>query len=225
MNNNILNRVCFEREYQSVNVEKLKCDRMEIIMREAEIRRTTKETDIYVKLNLDGTGKTSINTGIGFFDHMLNSFGRHSFIDLEVEVKGDLNVDGHHTVEDTGIVLGEALKKALGDKAGIKRYGSFCLPMDETLVLAAVDFCGRPYFNYDLRFSMPRIGELDSELIREFFYAVSYSAAMNLHIKQIDGLNNHHIAEAAFKAFAKAVDEAKTVDPRVSGALSTKGVI
>lgn len=191
--------------------------------RTAEINRKTKETDIYVKLDLDGTGKADIDTGIGFFDHMLNSFARHGFIDLEVKVKGDLNVDGHHSVEDTGIVLGEAIKKALGDKAGIKRYGSSILPMDETLVMAAIDFCGRPYFNYDLRFTMPRIGELDSELIREFFYAVSYSAAMNLHLKQLDGSNNHHIAEAAFKAFAKAVDEAKTVDPRVQGTLSTKG--
>lgn len=191
--------------------------------RTAEISRKTKETDIFVKIDLDGTGKADINTGIGFFDHMLNSFAKHSFIDLEIKVNGDLAVDGHHSVEDTGIVLGEALKKALGDKTGIKRYGSSILPMDETLVMAAVDFCGRPYFNYDLNFTIPRIGELDSELIREFFYAVSYSAAMNLHLKQLDGSNNHHIAEAAFKAFAKAVDEAKTVDPRVTGTLSTKG--
>lgn len=191
--------------------------------RTAEISRKTKETDIFVKIDLDGTGKADINTGIGFFDHMLNSFAKHSFIDLEIKVNGDLTVDGHHSVEDTGIVLGEALKKALGDKTGIKRYGSSILPMDETLVMAAVDFCGRPYFNYDLNFTIPRIGELDSELIREFFYAVSYSAAMNLHLKQLDGSNNHHIAEAAFKAFAKAVDEAKTMDPRVTGTLSTKG--
>lgn len=192
-------------------------------MRSTQINRKTKETDISISLNLDGTGKADIDTGIGFFDHMLNSFTKHSFIDLEVKVKGDLNVDGHHSVEDTGIVLGEALKEALGDKAGIKRYGSSILPMDETLVMAAVDFCGRPYLNYQLNFTMPRIGELDSELIREFFYAVSYSAGMNLHLKQLDGTNNHHIAEAAFKAFAKAVDEAKTVDPRVTGTLSTKG--
>ena len=192
-------------------------------MRTAQIKRKTKETDISISLNLDGTGKADIDTGIGFFDHMLNSFAKHSFIDLEVKVKGDLNVDGHHSVEDTGIVLGEAIKQALGDKAGIKRYGSSILPMDETFVMAAIDFCGRPYFNYQLNFTMPRIGELDSELIREFFYAVSYSAGMNLHLKQLDGTNNHHIAEAAFKAFAKAVDEAKTVDPRVTGTLSTKG--
>ena len=192
-------------------------------MRTAEVSRKTKETDIYIKLNLDGTGKSDISTGIGFFDHMLISFAKHSFIDLEVKVKGDLQVDGHHSVEDTGIVLGEALKQAFGDKAGIKRYGSCILPMDETLVMCAVDMCGRPYFSYDLTFTMPKIGEIDSELIREFFYAVSYSAAMNLHIRQLSGSNCHHIAEAAFKAFAKAVDEAKTVDPRVTGALLKNG--
>lgn len=194
-------------------------------MRTATVNRETKETNISISLNLDGTGKSEISTGIGFFDHMLEAFSRHSFIDLKVSVKGDLRVDGHHSVEDTGIVLGEALKKALGDKAGIKRYGSFVLPMDETLVVCAVDFCGRPYLNYDLKFTMPRIGELDSELIREFFYAVSYSAGMNLHLKQLDGSNNHHIAEAAFKAFAKAVDMAKTYDERVEGSLSTKGTL
>ena len=194
-------------------------------MRTSKITRKTKETDITVELNLDGTGVSQISTGIGFFDHMLTSLAKHSFIDLKVEVDGDLQVDGHHSVEDTGIVLGEALKEAFGDKAGIKRYGSCILPMDETLVMCAVDMCGRPYFSYDLTFTMPKIGELDSELIREFFYAVSYSAAMNLHIRQLSGSNCHHIAEAAFKAFAKAVDEAKTVDPRVTGALSTKGAI
>ena len=194
-------------------------------MRTSTITRKTKETDITIELNLDGTGESEINTGIGFFDHMLTSFARHAFIDLKVSVKGDLQVDGHHSVEDTGIVLGTALKEAFGDKAGIKRYGSCILPMDESLVLCAVDMCGRPYFNYDLTFTMPKIGELDSELIREFFYAVSYSAAMNLHIKQLDGSNCHHIAEAAFKAFAKSIDQAKTLDPRILGTLSTKGVI
>lgn len=193
--------------------------------RRACTERNTKETKIRVSVDLDGTGKASVNTGIGFFDHMLISFAKHSFIDLEVSVEGDLYVDGHHTVEDTGIVLGTAIREALGDKAGIRRYGSFALPMDETLVLCAVDLCGRPYFAYDLKFTMPRIGELDSELIREFFYAVSYSAAMNLHIRQLDGSNNHHIAEAAFKAFAKAMAEAVSVDPRIEGTLSTKGTI
>lgn len=194
-------------------------------MRKSIITRKTKETDITVELNLDGTGVAEIDTGIGFFDHMLSSFARHAFIDLKVSVRGDLNVDGHHSVEDTGIVLGTALKEALGDKNGIRRYGSCILPMDDSLVLCAVDLCGRPYFNYDLNFTMPKIGELDSELIREFFYAVSYSAAMNLHIRQLSGSNCHHIAEAAFKAFAKAMDEAKAIDLRVKGQLSTKGVI
>ena len=191
--------------------------------RKATIERKTAETEITVSLDLDGKGISNIDTGIGFFDHMLTAFSKHSFIDLEVKVKGDLKVDGHHSVEDTGIVLGTAIKEALGDKKGIKRYGSFMLPMDETLVMCAVDLCGRPYYSSDLKFTMPKIGELDSELIREFFYAVSYSAAMNLHLKQLDGSNNHHIAEAAFKAFAKALDEATSTDSRISDVLSTKG--
>ncbi|MBO4506534.1 MAG: imidazoleglycerol-phosphate dehydratase HisB [Lachnospiraceae bacterium] len=193
--------------------------------RKATIERKTAETEITVSLDLDGKGISNIDTGIGFFDHMLTAFSKHSFIDLEVKVKGDLKVDGHHSVEDTGIVLGTAIKEALGDKKGIKRYGSFMLPMDETLVMCAVDLCGRPYYSSDLKFTMPKIGELDSELIREFFYAVSYSAAMNLHLKQLDGSNNHHIAEAAFKAFAKAMAEAVSIDPRIEGTLSTKGTI
>ena len=193
--------------------------------RKATIERKTAETEITISLDLDGKGISNIDTGIGFFDHMLTAFSKHSFIDLDVKVKGDLKVDGHHSVEDTGIVLGTAIKEALGDKKGIKRYGSFALPMDETLVLCAVDLCGRPYYSSDLKFTMPKIGELDSELIREFFYAVSYSAAMNLHLKQLDGSNNHHIAEAAFKAFAKAMAEAVSIDPRIEGTLSTKGTI
>ena len=193
--------------------------------RKATIERKTAETEITVSLDLDGKGVSNIDTGIGFFDHMLTAFSKHSFIDLDVKVKGDLRVDGHHSVEDTGIVLGTAIKEALGDKKGIKRYGSFMLPMDETLVMCAVDLCGRPYYSSDLKFTMPKIGELDSELIREFFYAVSYSAAMNLHLKQLDGSNNHHIAEAAFKAFAKAMAEAVSIDPRIEGTLSTKGTI
>ena len=193
--------------------------------RTATVERNTSETKIKISLNLDGTGKSNIDTGIGFFDHMLTSFSKHSFIDLDVKVDGDLRVDGHHSVEDTGIVLGTAIKEALGDKKGIRRYGSFMLPMDETLVMCAVDLCGRPYFSSDLTFTMPKIGELDRELIREFFYAVSYSAAMNLHLKQLDGSNNHHIAEAAFKAFAKAMADAVSIDPRIEGTLSTKGTI
>ena len=185
--------------------------------------RTTKETDITVTLNLDGTGKTEIDTGIGFFDHMLNAFARHGFFDLDVEVEGDLYVDCHHTIEDVGIVLGEAIKQAVGDKKGIKRYGSFMLPMDETLMLCAIDLSGRPYFVMDCDFTVDRVGEFDTEMVHEFFYAVSYSAGMNLHLKMLDGSNNHHIIEAAFKSFAKALDRAVMYDERISDVLSTKG--
>ena len=146
------------------------------------VQRNTKETKITMSLNLDGTGKASLNTGIGFFDHMLDGFARHGFFDLECKVKGDLQVDGHHTVEDTGIVFGEAIKKAVGDKKGINRYGYFNLPMDEVLALCAVDLSGRPYLNFECEFTVPKVGELDTELVKEFFYAVSYSAGMNLHI-------------------------------------------
>lgn len=192
-------------------------------MRSAEIKRTTKETDIYLKLSLDGKGDSDIHTGIGFFDHMLNGFARHGFFDLTCKVNGDLYVDGHHTVEDTGIVLGNAIKEAVGDKKGINRYGYFILPMDDALCLCSVDLCGRPYLDFSCDFTMDKIGELDSELIREFFYAVSYSAAMNLHIKMISGTNNHHMAEAMFKAFAKALDMAVAYDNRIEDVLSTKG--
>ena len=161
--------------------------------RNASVTRKTKETDITATLELDGTGNSNIDTGIGFFDHMLEGFSRHGFFDLILEAEGDLQVDGHHTVEDTGIVIGSVIKKALGDKAGIRRYGSCILPMDETLVLCAVDLCGRPYLNFDCNFTVDRVGELDTELVREFFYAISYSAGMNLHIKLLDGSNNHHI--------------------------------
>lgn len=191
--------------------------------RNSKITRTTKETDISVSLVLDGSGKSNIDTGIGFFNHMLEGFSRHGFFDLDCVVKGDLQVDGHHTVEDTGIVLGTAIKEALGDKKGIKRYGSFILPMDDALCLCAIDLCGRPYFNYECKFTTEQIGELDTELIREFFYAVSYSAGMNLHIKMLSGINNHHMAEAMFKAFAKALDEAVSKDARIEDVLSTKG--
>lgn len=191
----------------------------------AEVTRTTKETDISLSLNLDGTGKSELSTGIGFFDHMLDGFARHGFFDLSCQVKGDLYVDGHHSVEDTGIVLGEAIKKAVGEKKGINRYGYFILPMDETLVLCAVDLCGRPYLNFDCAFTTERVGELDTELVREFFYAVSYSAGMNLHIKLLDGTNNHHMIEAIFKAFAKALSMAVSYNPRVTDVLSTKGTL
>ena len=191
----------------------------------AFVERNTSETKIKMSLNLDGSGKAEIHTGIGFFDHMLNSFARHGFFDLEVEVEGDLWVDCHHTIEDVGIVLGEAIRQAVGDKKGIKRYGSFLLPMDETLVLCAIDLSGRPYFVMDCDFTMERVGEFDTEMVKEFFYAVSYSSAMNLHLKKVHGENNHHIIEAAFKAFAKALDEATGMDPRITDVLSTKGAL
>ncbi|MGN0297876.1 MAG: imidazoleglycerol-phosphate dehydratase HisB [Lachnospiraceae bacterium] len=194
-------------------------------MRMAEIKRTTKETDIYVRLDLDGTGKTDISTGIGFFDHMLNSFARHGLFDLVVQVDGDLDVDCHHTIEDTGIVLGQAILQAIGDKKGMKRYGSMMLPMDESLILCAIDLGGRPYLICDLNLTTPRVGDFDTEMVREFFYAISYSAMMNLHIKQIYGSNNHHIIEGAFKAFAKALDMATQKDERINDVLSTKGML
>ena len=197
--------------------------------RSASIERNTKETDIRVTLELDGTGQAELDTGIGFFDHMLDGFARHGLFDLNVYVDGDLDVDCHHTVEDTGIVLGNAIKEAVGDKKGIRRYGSCILPMDEALVLCAVDLSGRCTLNWDVHcktekvFSAPMIGELDTETISEFFYAVSYSAAMNLHFKVLSGTNSHHICEAMFKAFAKALDMAVSVDPRITDVLSTKG--
>lgn len=185
--------------------------------------RKTKETDISLTLCLDGQGKNRIDTGIPFFDHMLDGFARHGLFDLEVHVTGDLEVDCHHTVEDTGIVLGQAIAQALGDKAGIKRYGSFLLPMDETLALCAVDLSGRPFLKYDAAFTAERLGELDTEMIREFFYAVSYSGMMNLHLKILDAGNNHHMAEALFKAFGKALDAATMEEPRMGEVWSTKG--
>lgn len=191
--------------------------------RTATITRTTKETDISLTLNLDGSGKADISTGIGFFDHMLNSFARHGMFDLTLTVRGDLDVDTHHTVEDTGIVLGKAIKEAVGDKKGMLRYGSAMLPMDEALLLCALDLCGRPYLVYDLKLDRERVGDFETEMVREFFYAVSYGSEMNLHIKQMDGVNNHHIIEGAFKAFAKALDMATRLDARISGVLSTKG--
>ncbi len=185
--------------------------------------RKTKETDITVSICLDGQGKNDIQTGIPFFDHMLDGFARHGLFDLTVRVKGDLEVDCHHTVEDTGIVLGQAIAQALGDKAGIKRYGYFLLPMDETLALSAVDLSGRPYLKFDAEFTVPSLGGLDTEMIREFFYAVSYSAMMNLHLKIMEKGNNHHMAEALFKAFGKALDAATMEEPRIKEVWSTKG--
>lgn len=194
-------------------------------MRTATINRKTKETDINCTFNIDGEGKAKITTGIGFFDHMLEGFSKHGFFDLDMMIKGDLNVDGHHSVEDAGIVLGNAIKEAIGDKKGIMRYGSTILPMDDALCMCAIDLCGRPYFNYECEFTTEKIGYLDTELIREFFYAISYSAGMNLHIKMLNGTNNHHMAEAMFKAFARALDEATLIDPRIKDVLSTKGTL
>ncbi len=208
--------------------------------RTASVNRNTKETQISMELDLDGQGKGDISTGIGFFDHMLEGFARHGFFDLKVRIDGDLAVDGHHSVEDCGIVLGQAIREALGDKKGIKRFGQSILPMDETLVLCAIDLSGRPYLNFDAKFTVERVGYLDTELVHEFFYAVSYAAGMNLHIKVLDGqnnqymnnhhmnnrhMNNHHMIEAMFKAFARALDEAVTVDERIRDVLSTKGAL
>ena len=191
--------------------------------RTGSCKRKTKETEISLKICLDGNGRNRIDTGIAFFDHMLDGFARHGLFDLEAEVKGDLEVDCHHTVEDTGIVLGQAIANALGDKAGIKRYGSFMLPMDETLALCAIDLSGRPYLNYSAPFTVEKVGGLDTEMVREFFYAVSYSGAMNLHLKILDEGNNHHMAEALFKAFGKALDMATMEEPRMKEVWSTKG--
>lgn len=198
---------------------------MKRVARTAVIERNTNETKIKMTLDLDGTGKTDIHTGIGFFDHMLDGFARHGLFDLSVTVDGDLDVDTHHTVEDTGIVLGMAIKETVGDKKGIVRYGSRILPMDEALILCTLDLCGRPYLVYDLNLDREKVGDLETEMVREFFYAVSYGAGMNLHIKQMSGVNNHHIIEGAFKAFAKALDEATRFDERITDVLSTKGVL
>ena len=182
--------------------------------REASVERNTKETEIKLKLVLDGTGYSDIETGVGFFDHILDGFTRHGLFDLSVRVHGDLNVDDHHTIEDTGIVLGNAIKEAVGDKKGIRRYGSCILPMDEVLVLCAVDLSGRPYFSWDAEFTSEKIGDMATEMVKEFFY---------LHIKVLTGGNSHHMAEAMFKSFAKALDQATSFDPRITDVLSTKG--
>lgn len=201
-------------------------------MRNADIRRNTGETQIRICLELDGKGKADFGkgTGIGFFDHMLNAFTRHGLFDLEIEAVGDLEVDGHHLVEDTGIVLGDAIRQAVGDKSGIRRFGYFVLPMDEALVLCAIDLSGRPYFRMDFEgekkgFASPMVGEFDTQLVKEFFYSVSYSAGMNLHFRILSGENDHHIIEGMFKAFAKALDMATQKDPRIEDVLSTKGCL
>ncbi len=190
--------------------------------RQARCSRKTAETNIVISIDLDGSGKAEIKTGIGFFDHMLKLFAKHGFFDLTVIAEGDLEVDCHHTIEDTGILLGETIKKALGNKEGIARYGSCILPMDETLILSAIDLSGRPYLGFDASFTVDSVGSFDTEMVREFFYALSYSCGMNLHIRQLAGVNNHHIIEGIFKSFARSLDQATAIDPRVNGVLSTK---
>lgn len=193
--------------------------------RQAEMNRVTKETNIEMKFNLDGSGNYEIDTGIGFFDHMLSHIAKHGFFDLTVKCKGDLHVDSHHTIEDIGIVLGKCITEALKDKSGVKRYGSSIIPMDETLVLCALDLSGRPYLNFDADFSAMKLGDMDTEMIIEFFRAVAVNGGMNLHIKLLDGKNNHHIAEGIFKAFANALDAATLLDSRITGTRSTKGML
>ena len=193
-------------------------------MRKATIKRKTKETDIAVTVMLDGSGKAGIATGIGFFDHMLEQLARHSLIDIDVKAKGDLHIDQHHTTEDVGIALGQAVAKALGDRAGISRYADVHLPMDETLTRCAIDVSGRPYLVWDVEFSRPKVGDFDTELFREFFQAFAQNAGLTLHVTNLYGENNHHIAETCFKAVARVLRAALEIDPRQQGAIpSTKG--
>ena len=193
--------------------------------RTAEIKRKTAETSIHLSLVLDGTGKNSISTGVGFFDHMLTLFARHGLFDLNVEATGDLHVDHHHTVEDVGICLGQAIAEALGDKSGITRYGSMTLPMEETLVTSALDLSGRFAFVFAVKFPTEKIGEFDSQLVQEFWNAVASNARMNLHLVLHHGGNSHHISEACFKATARALRTAVTIDPRQTGVPSSKGTL
>ncbi len=194
--------------------------------RTATIKRTTKETDISLEVNLDGSGKTDIATGVGFFDHMLEQLGKHSLIDLMIKAEGDLHIDAHHTVEDVGIAIGQALKEAVGDKKGINRYGHAYLPMDEALSRVALDFSGRPFLVFNATFSRDKVGDLDTELFREFFQAVASAGGITLHAENLYGENNHHIAESLFKALAKALRMAVAKDPRAGDQLpSTKGML
>src|ERR1700761_4837766 len=192
--------------------------------RRSELSRKTSETDILIRLNLDGTGMTKIATGIGFFDHMLTAFGRHGLFDLEVEAKGDLHIDAHHTVEDVGIVLGQALAHAVGDKRGITRFGQATIPMDEALVEAALDLSGRAYLGWQVNFERPMLGTMDTQLVEEFFRALTSNGLFTLHLRQLAGSNAHHVAEATFKAAARALRMAVVLDPRSAGKIpSTKG--
>ena len=195
-------------------------------MRRAAVERATKETRIKVSVNLDGTGKYSVGTGIGFLDHMLEQLARHSLVDLNVEAKGDLHIDYHHTTEDSGIVLGQAIAKAMGDRAGIMRYGDALIPMDETLTRVALDASNRPYLIWKVRFSKPKLGEMDTELFKEWFQAFAQAAGLTLHVENIYGENNHHIVESCYKGLARALRQEIEPDPRQTGAVpSTKGVL
>lgn len=194
-------------------------------MRRVEKMRRTLETDIKISFNIDGSGKSNINTGIGFFDHMLILFSKHGFFDLDVVCKGDLYVDGHHTVEDIGILLGEVIKSSLGNKERIKRYGHVYSPMDESLSLIAIDICGRPYLSFDVEFSRESIGDFDTELVEEFFRGVVNNSGITLHIKMISGTNTHHMIESIFKGFGRALDIATVIEKRAQGVMSTKGVL
>lgn len=193
--------------------------------RTATIERTTSETDIVVKLDIDGSGESSIETGVGFFDHMLTLFAKHGLFDLQISAKGDLEVDGHHTVEDVGICLGQAFEKALGDKRGIVRYGFFILPMNEALATVSVDLSGRPFLAYNLDLSAQHIGGFDTDLAHEFFQAFVTNSGTTLHVRLQAGTNPHHVIEAVFKSFGKAMDQATSLDQRITGVQSTKGVL
>lgn len=196
-----------------------------VLLREGLVNRNTKETQIKIQVNLDGKGDCNANTGIGFFDHMLVLFAKHGLMDGEFDVKGDLNVDSHHTIEDTGIALGLAIKQALGDKKSIKRYGTAFVPMDESLVMVSLDLSDRPFLVFDAGFSQPMVGQMDTQMVEEFFRAVAFNAGITLHIKLIHGTNCHHIIEAMFKAFGRALDEATKIDTRIIGVMSTKGTL
>ncbi len=191
--------------------------------RKAEVNRTTAETRVQIALNLDGTGQHQIQTGVGFFDHMLVQIARHGLVDLSVQTEGDLHIDAHHTVEDTGIALGQALRQALGEARGIRRYGHAYLPMDEALAFAAVDISGRPFLVFNAQFPTAKVGDFDTELVVEFFRALAFNAGLTLHLRVEYGANTHHMIEALFKAFARALDMAKGKDDRVTGVPSSKG--
>lgn len=195
-------------------------------MRQARVERQTKETQITAKIDLDGTGRYDVTTGLGFLDHMIEQLARHSLIDIELDCEGDLHIDGHHTTEDCGIVLGKAVANALEDRAGIRRYGHAYIPMDETLTRCALDVSGRPYLIWKVEFTRDKLGEMDTELFREFFQAFAQHAGITLHVENLYGVNNHHIVESSFKALARALRQAVEIDPRQAGAVpSTKGVL